>query len=494
MKKEPMKLRISVFVCNLLVIAMGYCGLMHMHYATDTYMNLSNSNAYFQLKVSRFCIFPLELFFEKIGLFPEVYQREFMLVSVLILAISSVFLFELLCPEEISLAKIIGIDSAVLLCYVNVFATETYLFPEYVLYNALGMLCVMVALYWTFKTGLRYSIGALVMLMLSLSFYQSNICIYLIVALGICWIRSLYKTAAPIRVFVIGIVASLSNIIIHKILILLKVTVADSREAVFSLNTIIKNLNNIIFSKSQGQKVILINGANLLPKGILPAVIIFLVCSLVFLMIYQKKKIIYIAATLLLIMIMYACIYAPHLIASYVGIFPRTITGMFFFIGILACMFLNMNVSLRKYNYVVVGAVILFFAINYWNVQGIIVNHFATNKIDQNYAHDILREIENYEEASGNKVLYIAPASDSRPLRKNHFIDYYYVHTNNRAFEIQTDRSDVRLINYISGREFIRVEMDDSIYNEHFADKEWDYYCPEEQLYFEGDTLYWCKY
>ena len=54
--------------------------------------------------------------------------------------------------------------------------------------------------------------------------------------------------------------------------------------------------------------------------------------------------------------------------------------------------------------------------------------------------------------------------------------------------------ASVTLINFVSGRAFNKIQMNAEIYNNYFYGKEWDYYCPEEQLIFKDDILYWCKY
>lgn len=41
-----------------------YCGLLHLHYATDTYGNIYNSNVEWQLAVGRYSIYILAYIFD----------------------------------------------------------------------------------------------------------------------------------------------------------------------------------------------------------------------------------------------------------------------------------------------------------------------------------------------------------------------------------------------------------------------------------------------
>ena len=54
--------------------------------------------------------------------------------------------------------------------------------------------------------------------------------------------------------------------------------------------------------------------------------------------------------------------------------------------------------------------------------------------------------------------------------------------------------SDVLLINYLSGKEYIKVPMDEDVYDMYFRGKSWETFNADEQLVFDGDTMYWAIY
>ncbi len=82
--------------------------------------------------------------------------------------------------------------------------------------------------------------------------------------------------------------------------------------------------------------------------------------------------------------------------------------------------------------------------------------------------------------------------SDSQIAWKNAGVDRMAYNVNERAY--LNDWSDVSLLNFVSNRLFIRKNMTDEQYKRYFQQTDWTQFDPSEQLYFEGDTLYWVKY
>ena len=488
----PKKRWTFLFLVNLAVIGMVFCGLLHMHYATDTYQNLYTSNAGWQLTVGRYSIYFLACVLEKAGISLVVFQRQFMLLAIAVLAFASVLFFKLADFSGKLSLKTAVLDAAVILCFVNVFSTELYLFPEYAFYYALGTASAVAAVYLIFQDKILYLAAAFGLMVLSLGFYQANISIFLIGVTGFAWIKKEDFLKRFSSALVIGGVASILNIFLQAFFVKIGLADKTARNAQISLETIFGNIKTILFDKWQGQKRIIWDGADLLPSGALAGFLLLIFLVLLYCLVKQGKNAGDLAVAVLLAVFMYVCAYAPHLIAGSVWLSPRSIAAVFFFAAVMAIMALSAADSFRLPCKVASLAIIAFFALNDWAVQGIIVNHFATNKIDQNYARDIYKQIEAYERENHILVTRIAPVNDAIPLWKNHFVQYYSFNMNERSF--MNDWSDVTLINFVSGRHFEKVPMDEAVYQTYFQDKDWDYYDPEGQLVFSGDTLYWCKY
>ena len=64
---------------------------------------------------------------------------------------------------------------------------------------------------------------------------------------------------------------------------------------------------------------------------------------------------------------------------------------------------------------------------------------------------------------------------------------YTIFDTNVRAFVLPW--ADVNMINFYNGKNYEKVVMDEEIYNQYFAAKDWNRFIPEEQMKFSGDTL-----
>lgn len=125
-------------------------------------------------------------------------------------------------------------------------------------------------------------------------------------------------------------------------------------------------------------------------------------------------------------------------------------------------------------------------------MQRIAANHIAINRLDQSYALTIQSAIEEYESSSGYTVKYIAAENDIYPTWSYPGIEFVVFDTNTRAFVV--DWADVELLNYYTGHDYIKVPMDNEVFNEYFRDKNWDEFNSGEQLIFEKETMYWIKY
>lgn len=480
-KKESYKF----VMINLVIIGLVYCGLLHIHYATDTYNNIYNLNTNWQLSVGRYSIYILQTLFNLLGISLIKYQQIFMLLSIFILSVSLICMFELI--KRININKEVNgrvIWLSLLLSIINVYILELFLFPEYSFYNSLGILTCICSICYLFKNKMLSYFFSFIFLVISLGFYQENISIFVISSLFLI----LQKREITYKnIFKIGCIVSLSaifNIITQKLLSAMGIIDYAARDTTFGIKNIIDNIKIIL----SNQKDILITNSSLLIPGIF-VISLFILLLLVFIVDMDKNKI-NIIQLIFVMCISYISVYAPHYIAENVWLSPRTIYPLYFFVGFLGIYLAN---SARKI-YINITSVILIvlLGVNIWSIQGIILDHFSTNKIDQEYAFNIYMEIKSYEEKTGITIENIATINDMVPSWKNHFIRYYSHNVNERAFI--NDWSDVSLLNYVSSRNFKKIEMDPLVYKKYFEGKDWNYYNPQEQLYFDGSTLYWCKY
>ena len=115
--------------------------------------------------------------------------------------------------------------------------------------------------------------------------------------------------------------------------------------------------------------------------------------------------------------------------------------------------------------------------------------NIATGYIDRNIVKSIIYNIEKYEKENDIKLKKIVVGYDKKPI-------YYYEgqimlrSTNGRG--LATNFTVAPLIEYYCGEKYDWYVSQEEI-DERFLEKNWDAYS-EEQLVFEGDTLYLCVY
>ena len=115
--------------------------------------------------------------------------------------------------------------------------------------------------------------------------------------------------------------------------------------------------------------------------------------------------------------------------------------------------------------------------------------NIATGYIDRNIAKSIIYNIEKYEKENDIKLKKIIVGYDKKPI-------YYYEgqimlrSANGRG--LATNFTVAPLIEYYCGEKYEWYVSQEEI-DERFLEKNWDAYS-EEQLVFEGDTLYLCVY
>lgn len=115
--------------------------------------------------------------------------------------------------------------------------------------------------------------------------------------------------------------------------------------------------------------------------------------------------------------------------------------------------------------------------------------NIATGYIDRNIAKSIIYNIEKYEKENDIKLKKIIVGYDKKPI-------YYYEgqimlrSTNGRG--LATNFTVAPLIEYYCGEKYDWYVSQEEI-DERFLEKNWDAYS-EEQLVFDGDTLYLCVY
>ena len=161
------------------------------------------------------------------------------------------------------------------------------------------------------------------------------------------------------------------------------------------------------------------------------------------------------------------------------------------------------KVDLKNWTGKVMGTIlVLIYCINIYSVSSTITNFYISNALDSQIVGQVVAQIENYERDTGISVQKIAAAANrnskcSYPQVGFLGMDYsnedagYYNFTHKA---MDDPWADAELFLYLTKRPYSIVEMDPDIWAEHFEGRIWETFNPQEQLYFEGDTVYWCIY
>ncbi len=139
-------------------------------------------------------------------------------------------------------------------------------------------------------------------------------------------------------------------------------------------------------------------------------------------------------------------------------------------------------------------AVLLFtvFCANAFKIVNAELTLKEINGKDIAWANAILDEIDNYEKKSGISVKFVTFYDDAN-CNGNNFASNTPKYAEGSAVSYSPARKSI--LNAISGdNHFTVIPKQYEVFNEHFANKDWDEFNAEEQLFFDGDTLHICCY
>lgn len=135
--------------------------------------------------------------------------------------------------------------------------------------------------------------------------------------------------------------------------------------------------------------------------------------------------------------------------------------------------------------------IFLFFSI--YKINEVAVDTIKTNTVSRCYIDEINRRICNYEQQKGIEVTKIGFCSDE-------YISYrYYSFIETSAYgdmcanPFLAEWSDINSIYYYTGRNFARVEVPEEVV-EYYGSRNWDEADWDEQLVFDGDTVFVCVF
>ena len=217
---------------------------------------------------------------------------------------------------------------------------------------------------------------------------------------------------------------------------------------------------------------------------------IILIITFVSLVVLKTKKEMIVQYVLLLIVSFTICIVPMFLFNTGIAGRVNEPLTMIWGVSLIVLLAQSTNISERKRTNFIYGLVIVSFIINNIFIMQNITEHIASNRVEENMGKTIKYALDKYEEETGNTITKFAYAYDKTPQQ-------YAVGI--RPIGSLTERklacswSISQAINFYCERKLEKVRMPIEIYTEKMIDKDYTEFS-EEQLAFEGDTLYMLVY
>jgi hypothetical protein len=400
--------------------------------------------------------------------------------------------------KPMNLQKLILAELSILMSFINVFILEWYLFPEAMIVFAAGLFTMTIAVMLiTREQKVKNLLIAFLFLFMTVNIYQINITLFTIFSLTFILLKNNFilnkkSIKESLFVFIEDIMAFLANLAVMRLLPYWGITPQNTR--IMNNITVQSLVDRFLALFKQGQSLIWIHGSGFMPKDSMLLFACIAVAFLIFSIVKNKgtrhiKNIGYIVAV---VIIDYAVVFLPHMLTSTVWMAPRTIVGIF---AVLTCIFLiiiKLNINI-KFSNVSIAIVTIFLLLNFYQIQDISMNFFATNKIDKEFVTIVNAKISEYESKNNIQVTKIAIQDDPSPFYGYYnSVSYISYDTNVRTFVISWARVDA--INMYGGRNLKEVAMNENVYNQYFKGKDWSYFDPDQQMVFVGDTLYMISY
>ncbi len=390
------------------------------------------------------------------------------------------------------------VDICILLMFINPYITETYVYGSMVWAAGilLGCLC---AYCWCNK---KHIIG-FVLALLTVSYYQADIFIPLIICIISFWLEAM-KTSDYIAFMKRSAVTSIYFAMTCAISLL----ISKISMRVFMTTSVAKNVTTEELSSFGLNIYAVIRGIGIFlftTSGFSPLLFSFVVIIACFaagavsIMLNGRNIMSGIVAWGLFCSVLVFIPFSFGLVGASGGYAPRIILACFFSLGgIIISTYFLLQRSFEEINKVVISivrlSIIMIVAVYYvYNTIGI-TDCFIQQALDTREVHLVQGAIENYEASSNNTITTILTLSDKNPLYiYPEQINHYYGTTYNHRM-LRDAWSQGQYLNYMCGTNYKTKNFSEEKYTELFGESNWDELSLDEQLYFEGDTLYWAVY
>ena len=484
-----------LFGINVFLIFIYYnIYIFQRHYGLDDYLMIKNpvELEYNALQNGRYALWGAYVILNKIGLNPVIYQKMFGMILALSFAICATDITRNIAVEcGINKNRsILAINCGAILLFLNVFVTEWYTFvlsyPQWIMATVSSVYSSILIV----QKKVYKKVMGFLLLAVAANSYQATLTWYAFLTMLFLWLRNKNNfnwkvlIKQTILVALPAIFVIVNNVILTNIFIKLNVVPSSSRytNVCFDLN----NIKAILL----GQRSIWLEGQGVLGHGFL----IICLCALIIMIIgLVKNKLISINSVIYCICILIGgqvVIYMPDLLMR-TGLTLRSISPLFAIFTVLI-VFLVLHIEKSKHMLIILGVAAFLLAGNFMATQKMAIASLQTNILEEYEAHVLFSHIKEYEKKENTKISYIGFCQDSKSMPRYKEIDITpYDELYKKAYVVSW--ADVFAVNYYTEQNYMKKEVPEAV-EKYFLDKDWNEFNVQEQIIFQGDTVYWCVY
>ncbi len=512
------KMQVIAFLCNFILATLFFGGMIRKSYNADTitYMVYAQDDADVRIRAGRYLVALVDVINCRFGIKTTDYMPIGILLSIIFLAgsltlLQSVFSRFFGCcgngnsidngitKDNGSTLYYVGYGLTVALTFCNVLYIEYFMFTEMTLFYVFAYFFATVAVHLYIKNK---RLLAYLLFTVTVCIYQLTV-VYAAIALLFYYMLSneftWSKKAVAEEFFGLALPFSLGliNMIAIKIVGTLLPEFASKKP--YASEALAEKLHMVAASLEMFAK----NSYTLLPNLFLSGIILVFSVGLAMYLIAKTHGGLGVLYYALVLAISVIAIYVIPVLGEGFNFQPRMSFLLYVLQGLLLVTVMVLLSSGRNGGQMVFAGerqemlvkavsvvIIAYMVLQVVSCSFIISGRYVSNTLDKTYSKIILEEIEKYEEDTGVTVTKFAAINDAYAPAYYEESRIHYEQINERIMG-QSTRS---MFEAFWGRHFDAAGMPNEIINEHFADKNWDYFDVNEQLVIVDDTAYLCVY
>lgn len=474
------------YIVGLGLLVMFWGGLLHKCFNSDTLIHMveEDGDVTCRIQGGRYVIALIDAILLKRGIrtTDNISISMAMAFGIFALITFGIYLlFQRYLPKTL-MGKIVGIIGSNLV-FLNVLFAESLMFSEIAIYFALAYFLAMLSC-WMY--AYKKYILMILCILLSVCTYQNAVIFGAILTLFYIYfdedkVLSLKAFGRSFTCSCIYVFAGVMNIISIRIL--------EKWGYIFPLGKSEIATNNwmdriVLYLKNVSG--LYKDAGGLLPNLWIPALFMLVVLGALFLYLVKDGKWNQLSYIVILFLVSHLILGIIPLAQSSV-IMPPRMTFLFFLIQGGFLIIICAELGTKEWIALTGGVYLL---IQCLFAQFIVSDHILSNQLDRLYVNLAMEKIEQYENESGIKVEKLSICHDAYAPRSYEQVSYQVHQINERSLGEVTHT----LVQVVTGRKFEKIEINDSLKEELFGNKDWEFFIPEEQIVILEDTAYWCVF